>query len=140
MIGGVLAAQLYGMVRPSRGRWYPFINYPMYARSSHAGKAYRTRQLRAGSCDARTHTAIVSPPAIGYRPYPLRDRIAAIAAGGGRAAQYRDQVARAVARHVRPRPCAVSIWQRTLTLTPAGVDCELLRHPRWVLAQSWSVR
>lgn len=137
VIAGVLGAQLVAAVRPRGARLYPFVDYSMYSRSFRPGATFRTRELRARTCDARTST--VAPEAIGFMPLRLRAQLAVIAADRPGAARARDALSRAVAAYVVPRSCALEVWERGATVTRAGVDGSLLTRPRWVQRSAWPV-
>lgn len=139
VIAACLGVQILAIVRPQNERLYPFIDYPMYARSSQPGKVYRTRGLWAETCEAGPRAWRVEPEVLGYQPYPLRDRLAAIVSGRPSAAHYQAELGRAARARLTPRPCALTVRERAVALTPAGVDPEAFTHPRWTVRATWRI-
>lgn len=140
VIAGCLAAQLTAMLRPDWRRWYPFLDYPMYARAFGPGDTVRVLRLRGRSCDA---------PAAPARPIALRDlgfgdghdagQLAAILRDGRAAPAARAMYARLAARRLRPAPCVLELWERRVPITRAGISAAALREARWTPRRGWSV-
>jgi hypothetical protein len=127
-------------VRPSEGRLWPFLSYPMYSRSHSPDKTVRMRELRVRTCGAGSRVWKVEPSTIGYQAgYRYTGELGAIARGRPNARRYRATMSHLAGTHVEPRPCALQLWERAVTMTRDGVDPAALRTPRWVPLLEWLV-
>lgn len=134
-----LGAQACATVRPSGARWWPFLDYPMYSRSHSASATVRVQELRARTCGGRPQAWKVDLRAIGYQDNHDLGELRAIAADRPAARRYRSRLSRAASAHLKPRPCALQVWERTVTLTRGGIDASVLRTPRWTPLREWNV-
>jgi hypothetical protein len=134
-----LAAQLYAILRPSGARWWPFVDYPMYSRSYSEGATFRVRELRVRTCEEKPRVWKVWPRTIGYQSWRYLGELSSIAADHPVARTYRSVLSRLVSAHVTPRPCALQVWERAVTVTREGVDVSSVRQPRWRPLREWRV-
>ena len=134
-----LAAQTYAAVRPSGVRFYPFIDYPMYAHSRHSGETFHLRELWARTCGARPRAWKVEARTLGFQDSHYL--IGLNSARGERpfARRYRARLSELARTHLEPRPCVLQLWERAVPTTRDGVDVSAIRHPKRTLLVEWSV-
>lgn len=137
VVAAVLGAQMYAMFWPADSWWWPFVRYPMYAKSFEPGAAARTHRLRMVACGGTTVSAPVEGPALGYKSFQFRGQIATIADGGPHAERLRARLERRVRATMAQPPCELQIWRRTVTTTATGVDPAVFADPHWMVARSW---
>jgi len=142
--GAVLSLQSYAIFSTtSYNDWYwPFVNYPMYSGSSHAGESFLRVELRAVPCDSPgdvfrlreddlhlkwlhfmrlVHkSAAVRRVDLDREPQPGSDTT--------------EPLLHFIATYV-PRPvCRVQVWRQRYTLGPRGL--EYPGQP-WEIAREW---
>lgn len=139
VVAGVLALQGYVVARPRAARWYPFVDYPMYARSAREGEVLRLRELRARTCEAAPRTWRVTAWQVGEQESRFHRELSLIAAGRPGARRHRARLSRTVAARPGPRPCALQLWERAVVLEADGADARALRVPRWTPLREWRV-
>lgn len=138
VIVACLALQSYAVLRPRGARWWPFVDYPMYARSASAGEVLRLRELRARSCDDPPRAWRVEARRLGEQESRFNHELSVIAADRPSAARHRARFARVAAAQLTRRPCALQIWERTVRIGVEGAD-DALRAPRWTPLREWRV-
>jgi hypothetical protein len=134
-----LGAQAYAILRPSGVRFYPFLSYPMYARSRPGGETFRVTELWARTCDERPRAWQVWSRALGYQDNHFLTGLRGTVGDRPSALRYRARLSGLALSHLTPRPCVLQVWERTVPTTRAGVDVSALRHPRRTLLAQWPV-
>jgi hypothetical protein len=71
---------------------------------------------------------------MGFR---LQERLGQIALETASAAVHRAALSRVVAAHVKPRPCALQVWEREVMTTAGGVDPSAFAQAEWTLRRAW---
>jgi hypothetical protein len=137
VIAVCLGAQSFAVLRASGARWYPFVDYPMYATSRPPGAIRRVHELWARTCDEPARTWQVEPPALGYQHDHFLGELGSIAADRPSALRYRTRLAALARTRLVPRPCALLLMERTISTTREGVDSDALRTPRRVPLREW---
>jgi hypothetical protein len=134
-----LGMQTLEILRPHRGKLWPVLDYPMYSSNAQPGAIARTRVLRAASCDSPPRVWQISEREIGHLSFRLRARLAEIALDRASADADRAALSQVVAAHVKPRPCALQVWEREVATTSDGVDPSAITHPQWTLRRAWAL-
>lgn len=139
VVAGVLGMQAAEVVSPHDGRWWPFVDYPMYSQAVGPGATSRMLELRAIPCHRGSPARRVTPYEIGYKEFRLVGSLRGIARADRTASADRDALSRVTAAHVVPAPCILEIWERAVTTTAHGVEPEQFRRPAWNRLASWEV-
>ena len=134
-----LGARTYAVIRPSGARWYPFLSFPMFSRSYPPGVTHRGQELWARTCGGQPRAWKVEPPTLGYQDDHFLGELRAIAADRPGALRRRALLDSLAQSRLRPRPCTLQVWERTIPMTRAGVDESALRRPRRAMLREWTV-
>jgi hypothetical protein len=118
MVGGQLAAIVppEGLVRRSH-RFWPFMNYPMYATPRHAGDVYRVPSVRITRCSGAEEPA--PPDALGLSEYRYREVLRQIADARGRSSN-RALITHLVTARIAADACRIGIHERGYVMTRNG--------------------
>jgi hypothetical protein len=137
MLGGQFAAIIppEGAVRRSH-RFWPFMNYPMYATPRHAGDVHRVPSLWVRRCNGAEEPA--PPTALGLSEYHYRETLRHIADAPADSPD-RALVTHLVTAHVEADACRISIHERGYVMTRDGwnpaTDIPDREVVAWELAQ-----
>ena len=139
VIISVLGVQAWTMLPPGsppQGRYWPFMDYPMYATARRVGDSLVRYDLRVDTCEPGAE-----PMSTSSRDLRLgQSRLPHLLAMAARPSTDRDQrplaaadTIRILVRRVEPRVCAVQIWRQILVMTAAGMrdldrPWDLIRH------------
>jgi hypothetical protein len=131
----ILGAQIAAMIppeglKPRQPKFWPFVNYPMYATARHAGDVFRVPELRAYPCDGGEPVTLpdTSLRIPRFEFWDLLDRVANPRPGAGGAAPdpMSDKSVRLVTRLIASaapgRFCRAEVRQRDYVMGSEGWD------------------
>jgi len=143
--GAVLSLQSYAIFSTTNyNNWYwPFVNYPMYSSSFHAGESFLRVELRAIPCDSPRDvfrlgeddlhlkwlhfstlvhkSAAVRRPDLDTEPQPGSESTT-------------EPLLHFITTYVPRRVCRVQVWRQRYTIGPRGL--EYPGQP-WEIAREW---
>ena len=133
-----LSIQVTVILRGSEGRFWPFVDYPMFSQAAWMGTRFDMWELRARACVEPFQTWTVKPRTLGYGVWVYRDRLREIAEDRPSASQYRDDLNKIAGSGAISGACALQVWERTVRITRHGYE-PAAADPRWIARREWSV-
>jgi hypothetical protein len=134
---GVVGAQAFAVLRPPRaGRYWPFLNYPMYDEAHWQGEQMSQLKLLVVPCDSAQARAVSSND-IHLTQFVFRDLLFRGATAPPRRADRAAELLRQQLRYHEPHPtCRMEIHLKSYTVGPHGLE---LPGPPWRLARAWTL-
>jgi hypothetical protein len=131
-----LGVQLSAIVRPNGGRWWPFVDYPMFSSSFQEGATFKVHQLRGIPCNAPHGAHTLTWSMIGFHSYSYWRALREIANNDPAAPKRRAELTRAAVT-ASPVPLStLQIWERSAVVTRRGC---VPRNPAWKLVGQWLI-
>lgn len=137
MIVFCLCIQLWAIFRPNRGRWWPFVDYPMFSSSYQKGDVFKVHELRGVPCNEPGASYQIHWTLIGFHSYSYWRALREIVNNDPASATRQAELKRAVLAVEGTRVCALQIWERSAVVTRNGCRPE---NPPWKLVREWRVK
>jgi hypothetical protein len=143
--GAVLSLQSYAIFSTtSYNNWYwPFVNYPMYSSSFHAGESFLRVELRAVPCDSPGDVFRLTEDDLHlkWRHFIMLVHKSATVRRADLDTELQpgsepttEALLHFIATYVPRHVCRVQVWRQRYTIGPGGL--ELPGQP-WEIAQEW---
>jgi hypothetical protein len=135
----ILGAQIYSAspLSPDRFGWYwPFLPYPMYAKSHALSDTMVVTQLRAAACVRADAQRVLGPDALGTPLSEYSSTLGTIARApaSDTARHVEERLSRVIEAQYPGHYCSASAWARTIRVAdPAtyGLDARMHRVATW---------
>jgi hypothetical protein len=118
-------------------RYWPFLNYPMYAPSHQRGEQILKPRLFVAPCDSPTVRASRSFSDLHLPQYRFQETLLRAATGPPAVARRRaEQLRTQLSRYGSSRSCRMEIEIQSFTIGPNGLE---LPGSPWRLARAWTL-
>lgn len=114
-------AQMFPPGMPPNERFWPFIDWPMYSGSFHAGVPVSRQSVRVVPCDGTGTATEVTAYDMHMERFVFYTMMAAAADSGGRGEAMADTLERLVERQWPHPACVLQVWQQTLVIRKQGL-------------------